>query len=417
MYLTQKNQLRNLPKKDFATLQLLCRLTKNLYNEGLYAVRRYYFQEKQHLRYESNYHACKTSENYALLSTDIAQQTLKLVDRNFKSFFALIKKVKSGSYQFNQVKLPRYLPKDGYAPLLIPRIRVKEDGRFSLPMAPSFKKEHGEIRLQLPERLRDKSIKEVRIHPKSNGRFFEIEYVYEQPSEPRDLDSSKALSIDLGLNNLATCVTSTGASFIIDGKRLKSYNQWYNKENARLQSVKDKHGDKKRVTKKQSLIIRKRNRRINHYMSTAARRIVNYCIENQIGNLVVGYNLDWKRGIEIGKRNNQNFVQVPHGLLRQKLTYLCELYGINYVEQEESYTSKASFFDNDTIPIYNANNPQKHEFSGKRVSRGQYRTASDFVFNADCNGALNILRKSNLLDLTVLQTSGRLDRPQRIRIG
>ena len=416
MYLTQKNQLRNLSKKDFATLQLLCRLTKNFYNEGLYAVRQYYFQNKQYLRYESNYHICKFSDNYALLNTDIAQQTLKLVDRNFKSFFALIKKAKSGSYQFNQVKLPRYLPKDGYAPLLIPRIRVKEDSWFSLPMAPAFKKEHGEIKFQLPERLRDKSIKEVRIHPKSNGCFFEIEYVYELPNEPQNLDNSKAIAIDLGLDNLATCVTSTGASFIIDGKRLKSYNQWYNKENARLQSVKDKQGDKKRVTKKQALITRKRNRQINHYMSTAARRIVNYCIKNQIGNIVVGYNLGWKHGINIGKRNNQNFVQIPHGLLRQKLKYLCEFYGINYVEQEESYTSKASFFDNDEILIYNVNNHRKHEFSGKRISRGQYRTASGLIFNADCNGALNILRKSNLLDLTVLQTSGRLDRPKRIRI-
>jgi IS605 OrfB family transposase len=417
MYLTQKNQLRNLPKQDFVVLQLLCRLTKNLYNEGLYAVRQYYFQEKQYLRYESNYHACKSSENYALLSTDIAQQTLKLVDRNFKSFFALIKKAKSGSYQFNQIKLPHYLPKDGYAPLLIPRIRIKDDGWFSLPMSPAFKKEHGEIRLQLPERLREKTIKEVRIHPKSNGRFFEIEYVYEQQKQPQNLDYTKALAIDLGLDNLATCVTSTGASFIIDGKKLKSYNQWYSKENARLQSIKNKQGDKKRTTKGQAALTRKRNRRVNHYMSTATRRIVNYCIDNQIGNLVVGYNLDWKRGIKIGKRNNQNFVQVPYGLLRQKLSYLCEFYGINYVEQEESYTSKASFFDDDDMPVYNVDNPQDYEFSGKRISRGQYRTANNFVFNADCNGALNILRKSNLLDLSVLQNSCRLDRPRRIRIG
>ncbi len=417
MHLTQKNQLRGLSKQEFATLQLLCRLAKNLYNEGLYAVRQYYFQEKQYLRYESNYHACKSSENYALLSTDIAQQTLKLVDRNFKSFFALIKKAKSGSYQFSQVKMPHYLPKDGYAPLLIPRIRIKGDGWFSLPMSPAFKKEHGEIKLQLPERLRNKTIKEVRIHPKSNGRFFEVEYVYDQPEFYPVLDSAKALSIDLGLDNLATCVASTGASFIIDGKKLKSYNQWFNKENARLQSIKDKQGDKKRTTEKQSLITRKRNRQINHYMSTAARRIINYCVDNQISNLVVGYNIDWKRGIDIGKRNNQNFVQVPHGILRQKLAYLCQLYGINYVEQEESYTSKASFFDDDPIPVYNADNPQDCQFSGKRITRGQYRTSTGTIFNADINGALNILRKSNLIDLTILQSSGCLDQPQRIRIG
>ena len=416
MYLTQKVQLRKLSKQEFLTLQTLCRLSKNLYNEALYSVRQYYFQEKKYLRYESNYHICKSSENYALLNTDIAQQTLKVVDRSFKSFFSLINKAKSGVYQFNQIKLPHYLPKDGYFSLLIPRIRVKS-GWFAIPMSASFKKEYGELKLQVPERLLDKSIKELRIHPRSNGRFFELEFVYEQPVIKTKLDKSKALATDLGLNNLAACVDSTGASFIIDGKKLKSYNQWYNKENARLQSIKDKQGNKKKITKRQAQLTRKHNFRNNHYMSIAARRIINYCIDNQIGNLVVGYNLDWKRDINIGSKNNQQFVQVPHGLLRQKLTYLCELYGINYVEQEESYTSKASFFDNDELPTYNADNPQDYNFSGKRISRGQYRTQSGYIFNADCNGALNILRKSNLIDITVLQNSGCLDQPRRIRIA
>jgi IS605 OrfB family transposase len=244
-----------------------------------------------------------------------------------------------------------------------------------------------------------------------------MEFVYEQPVIQTELDNTKALAIDLGLDNLTTCVDSTGASFIIDGKKLKSYNQWYNKENARLQSIKDKQSNKKKTTKKQVQLTRKRNLRVNHYMSTAARRIINYCIDNQIGNIVVGYNLDWKRDINIGAKNNQQFVQVPHGLLRQKLTYLCELYGINYVEQEESYTSKASFFDNDMLPTYNADNPQEYSFSGRRISRGQYRTQSGYIFNADCNGALNILRKSNLIDITVLQNSGCLDQPRRIRIS
>jgi len=416
MYLTHKVQLRKLPKDDYLKLQLLCRLSKNLYNEGLYSVRQYYFQERQQLRYESNYHICKSSENYALLNTDIAQQALKLVDRDMKSFFALLKKAKLGSYQFSQVRLPHYLPKDGYALLIIPRIRIK-DGWFSVPMSSAFKKEHGAIWLQIPERLLDKTIKEVRIHPRFNGRFFEMEYVYEEPEKHVELDTNKALAIDLGLNNLATCVTNTGASFIIDGKKLKSYNQWYNKENARLQSIKDKQGDKKRTTKKQALITRKRNLRVNHYMSTAARRIVDYCIDNQIGNLVVGYNLDWKRNINIGKSNNQKFVQIPHGLLRQKLEYLCKLNGILYLEQEESYTSKASFFDNDAMPTFNADSPKEYEFSGKRITRGQYRTIAGQIINADCNGALNILRKSNLISLLALQDSGCLDQPQRIQIA
>ena len=157
------------------------------------------------------------------------------------------------------------------------------------------------------------------------------------------MNAEKFLGIDFGLNNLATCVTSDGSAFIVDGKKLKSYNRLYNKENARLQAPKDKQCIRG-ITRRQYLNLRKRNRRVNHALSVAARRIVNYCVENRIGNIVVGYNSDWKREINIGKQNNQNFVQIPHGKLREKLNYLCELYGIRYAEQEESYTSKASFF-------------------------------------------------------------------------
>ena len=145
--------------------------------------------------------------------------------------------------------------------------------------------------------------------------------------------------------------------------------------------------------------LRKRNRRVNQAMSVAARQIVDYCIEDQIENIIVDYNPDWKRELNIGKQNNQNFVQIPHGKLREKLKYLCELYGINYVEQEESYTSKAGFFDNDALPTYSANNPQKYKFSVRRISRGQYKSAKRFVLNADVKSALNILLKCSLISL------------------
>ena len=413
MYLTVKNQLRGLSKHDFDTLRLLCRLSKNLYNEALYSVRQYYFAERKYLRYESNYHACNTSENYQLLHTDIAQQTMKVVDRNFKSFFALIKKAKSGAYQFNQIRLPHYLNQEGYFSLIMPRIRIK-DGFFAIPMSRQFKRERGELRLCVPPNIPSEAVKEVRIHPRNKGRFFEIEFVYERHECDTKLDFSKFLSIDLGLDNLATCVTDDGASFIIDGKQIKSYNRLYNKENARLQSIKDKQGIKG-MTMKQCLNLRKRNRRVHHYMHVAAKGIIDYCLEHHVGTIVCGYNVDWKRNIDIGRRNNQNFVQIPHGKLREILSYQCELNGIHYVEQEESYTSKSSFFDNDDIPIYNADNPQHYEFSGKRITRGQYRTSKGTVLNADVNGALNILRKSNLVSLSALQSSGCVRQPVRIR--
>ncbi len=414
MYRNQKNQVRHLTKQEYVALKTLCRLSKNLYNATLYAIRQYYFTEKKYLRYESAYHALKDNENYKLLNTDIAQQTMKVVDRNFKSFFALINKAKQCDYKFSNIKLPHYLPKDGYFMLIIPRFTVK-DGYFTVPMSNAFKKEFGTVKLPFPKNLDKKQVKEIRIIPKHNCKFFEIDFVYIQEQQTMQLNPNNALGIDLGLDNLATCVTNTGASFIVDGKKLKSINQWYNKENARLQSIKDKQGIKG-LTNRQYRLLTKRNNRVNYYMNKTARIIVNYCIQNNIGNIVVGYNIDWKRNINIGSCNNQNFTQIPHGNLRVKIKSLCERYGINYVEQEESYTSQADFFANDTLPVYNADNPQEYNFSGKRISRGQYRTYQGTIINADCNGALNILRKSNLVDLRVLQARGCLDQPERIRV-
>ena len=414
MYRNQKNQVRHLTKQEYVALKTLCRLSKNLYNATLYAIRQYYFTEKKYLRYESAYHALKDNENYKLLNTDIAQQTMKVVDRNFKSFFALISKAKQCDYKFSNIKLPHYLPKDGYFMLIIPRFTVK-DGYFTVPMSNAFKKEFGTVKLPFPKNLDKKQVKEIRIIPKHNCKFFEIDFVYIQEQQTMQLNPNNALGIDLGLDNLATCVTNTGASFIVDGKKLKSINQWYNKENARLQSIKDKQGIKG-LTNRQYRLLTKRNNRVNYYMNKTARIIVNYCIQNNIGNIVVGYNIDWKRNINIGSCNNQNFTQIPHGNLRVKIKSLCERYGINYVEQEESYTSQADFFANDTLPVYNADNPQEYNFRGKRISRGQYRTYQGTIINADCNGALNILRKSNLVDLRVLQARGCLNQPERIRV-
>ena len=209
--------------------------------------------------------------------------------------------------------------------------------------------------------------------------------------------------------------TNTGKSFILDGKKLKSINQFFNKQNAKLRSIKDKQNIKKQ-TKQQYMISRKRKNRINDYINKTCRYIINYCLANDIGTLVIGYNQSFQCNPRMNKKNNQNFTQMPFGKIREKLEYLCKRYNINYVLQEESYTSKASFFDNDELPIYNMDNPQKYEFSGSRVKRGLYQTKAGYRFNADCNGTLNILRKSNVVDLSILYGRGALDTPKRIRV-
>lgn len=415
MYLTVKQQLKNLSKEDYLNLKGLSHIAKNLYNVAAYNVRQYYFREREYLKYEQNNVLCKENENYKSLNSNMSQQILKEVDGSFKSFFGLLKLAKKGKYDYRSIKLPRYLDKDGFTTMVIGFVRIK-DNILIMPYSNTYKKEHKSIEIKIPPVLLDKKIKEIRIIPKFKARFFEIQYTYEAIETQRKLDNTKALAIDIGLNNLTACVTNEGKSFVIDGKKLKSINQWFNKQNSILQSIKDKQGIKG-ITNKQMIITNNRNNKVNDYINKTCRYIINYCLENNIGNLVIGYNETLQKDINLGKKNNQNFVNIPVGNIKEKLEYLCKLYGINFVKQEESYTSKASFFDNDTIPKYNANVPKKYEFSGKRVKRGLYKTQNGYSFNADINGALNILKKSSVVCLNALYSSGEVDTPVRIRIA
>ena len=415
MYLTVKQQLKHLSKEEYLILRELCHSAKNLYNQAVYNIRQYYFDEGKYLNYVENNKLLKSSENYKILNSNMAQQILKEVDGAFKSFFRLLKLKSKGEYK-EKVKLPNYLPKNSFTTLVVGFVRLNEN-TFILPYSQSYKKNHRPIKINIPPLLLDKNIKEIRIIPKFNARFFEIQYTYQVENEERNLDKNNALAIDLGVNNLATCVTNRGKSFIVDGKKLKSINQWFNKYNAKLQSIKDKQGYGKTLTMKQKYIWNKRNNRVNDYLSKSARIIINYCLENNIGTLVCGYNNDFQRNSDIGKKNNQNFVNIPFSKLQSKLEYLCEFYGIKYVDQEESYTSKASFFDMNIIPEYKEKDNIEYSFSGKRVRRGMYKTLKGYILNADVNGALNILKKSKVVDLEVLYHRGEVDTPVRIRVS
>ena len=416
MYLTVKQQVKHLSKEDYKSIKELCHIAKNLANQAIYNVRQYYFAEGEYLNYEKNYALLKTSDNYKLLNSNMAQQILKEVDGSFKSFFGLLKLAKKGKYSFRDCKLPKYLPKDGYTTLVIGFVRLNGN-KLILPYSNSYSKTHKRVEITIPPILLDKKVKEIRIIPKANARFFEIQYIYEAECVQRNLNTNNALALDLGINNLVTAVSNSGKSFIIDGKKLKSINQWYNKQNARLQSVKDKQHFGRKPTNRQRAICRARNNKVNDYMNKVARKIIDYCIKNDIGTLVVGYNETFQKSSYMGKQNNQSFVNIPYGQLRFKLEYLCELNGITYVKQEESYTSKASFWDKDNIPVYNNDNPQSYVFSGKRIHRGMYQCANGKCLNADVNGALNIMRKSNVVSLNTLYARGEVDTPVRIRIA
>jgi len=421
MYLTVKQQVKHLSRKDFQNLKTLAHAAKNLTNEAIYNIRQHYFQCGEYLNYHQNYRLLRTSPNYRILNSNMAQQILKEVDGTFKSFFGLLKLAKEGKYNRNDIRLPHYLPKDGYTTLVIGFVRLNGN-QLILPYSRQFKQQHEPVVITIPPNLLDKKIKEIRIIPKADARFFEIQYTYEVCEEQRNLNKNHALAIDFGVNNLASCVTSAGKSFLIDGRRLKSINQWFNKENARLQSIKDRQQFGKGRTNRQKTLARKRNNKVNDYLSKTARYIINYCLTQDIGTLVIGYQEAFQRNSRIGKRNNQNFVNIPFGQLCRKLEYLSRLYGIVFVKQEESYTSKASFFDQDIIPMYQREQAGKetfciHSFSGRRIRRGLYETNTGQRLNADINGALNILQKSSVVSLTALYSRGEVDTPVRIRVA
>lgn len=246
----------------------------------------------------------------------------------------------------------------------------------------------------MPSNLSFVNIKEFRIVPRN--KCFYIEYIYKQPDIVVKLDTSKVLGIDHGVNNWLTCVSNVGTSFIIDGKHLKSMNQWFNKQVSTIKEGKPQGF----WNEKLAHITEKRNRQVRDAVNKAARLVINHCLDNQIGLVVFGWNKGQKDGADLGKKNNQKFVQVPTGRLKNRIAQLGEQYGIQFVETEESYTSKASFLDNDVLPNYGEKPVReacpkglRWQSSGNRVKRGLFRTASNFFLNADANGAANILRK------------------------
>ncbi|MBU3161080.1 transposase [Clostridium frigoris] len=413
MYGVQKQQLKDLSAKEYKALKQLCFLSKNMYNVALYSIRQHYFTGKKFLNYFKNYHVCKTNENYELLNSNSAQQIMKVVDASFKSFFALLKLAKAGKYKYSDIRIPGYLPKDGLFEIIFCEFNVATD-KFSVPMSTAFKSLYGKVEITIPPNLKTKSIKKIIILPRNGSRFFEIQWIYEIEEFKGSLNKKNTLAIDLGVDNLCTCTTNCGKAFIIDGKKLKSINQGSNKRNCKLQSIKDKQNII-RTTKSQGNLWNKRGNKVNDYLAKTARLIIDYCITNDIGSLVVGSNKNIQKGVKLGRVNNQNFVNMPIGQLRAKLKYLSKRYKIVFIEQEESYTSKADFLATDSMPVYDVLIKRNYIFSGNRTSRGQYKSSMGIILNADINGSLNIMRKAKIKNICLIYNE--YMNPKRIKIA
>jgi putative transposase len=238
-------------------------------------------------------------------------------------------------------------------------------------------------------------VDQVRIVPR-NGHYV-VEIVYTREPVQAKVDPSFCVGIDLGVTNVAAIASNREglAPRLVNGRPIKAWNQWYNKRMKELKKQLPK-ADRERVTRQMERITNTRNRRINHYLHTASKRIIDFLVANGIGTVIIGKNPLWKQESSMGKRNNQNFVGIPHARFIDMLTYKAALVGIQVEVREESYTSKASFLDLDPIPDYKPNDKEEHIFSGKRIGRRNrlYRTKDGRTICADVNGAYNILRKS-----------------------
>ena len=377
MILTEKHII-NKSDKRWKSLDNICFLSKNLYNSALYYIKKYKEETGKFIRYNQLEREFKINNqsDYRIFPISSSQQTLMLVDKCITSYFKLLSKWKKDNKSLSGCpKFPKY--------------KDKIKGRFiTVFTIDGAKLKNGYIYFPKrsglgPIKTNVQSLKQVRIIPQSS--CYVIEVVYEK-QEKEKIINDDYLSIDLGINNLMTCFdTKNNKSFIVNGKSLKSINQYYNKKKAKLQEHLMKN-HKKYSSNRLNKLTLKRNNKISDYLHKSSRFIVDYCVKEDIGNVVVGYNKEWKNECNMGKKNNQNFVQIPHYKTINMLNYKLILNGINFITNEESYTSKCSALDLEPL------NKQEN-YMGKRTKRGLFISSNGTKINADLNGALNILRK------------------------
>lgn len=380
----------------FPIVDELCWKSKNVYNYGNYIIRQEFInssKEKEQglrenanwIRYNELYHLVKDSDAYRDLKSSASQTTLRKLDKAWKSFFKSIKDYGKNPDKYSgRPKMPSYLP--------------KESGRYECGLNNQcFKIKNGYIRFgwksmsimnntfktHIPE---DAKLIQLRFVPKSDEYIMEVVYEIEVP-EIIDKESNRIASIDLGINNLMTITTNCGIEpLVINGKPLKSINQYYNKKISAMRSdLKLRNGSD--WSNEMQRFTTKRNNKVDDYIHKATKMIVDFCMKNNIDTLVCGYNQGWKQECNMGKKVNQNFVSIPDASIISRLAYKCESAGITFKTVEESYTSGTSFLDEEE--------PIKENYNkSRRVHRGLFIAENGEKINADVNGSYQIMKKA-----------------------
>lgn len=353
----------------------ICFKSKNLYNYVNYLMRKEFIEEGKLKTSAFDYNKILKNEDvFKAMPSKTSQQVIIKLSQNWKSFFKAIKDwSKNKSKYTGKPKLPKYKDKNGRNIVMFDYQQgTFKNGKFKFP----------KTNLYIETNVTKDQFRQIQIVP--YGSCYKISIIYRKPIEPKESYNSNYLAIDLGVDNLATLTNNIGQQpIVINGKVLKSINQFYNKELARLRSYVPNS-----TSKKIQKLNMKRNNKVDTHFHRISRWIVNYAKTFDIDNIVIGRNKDWKRHSKMNKNSNQKFVQLPHEKLIQQIQYKAEELGINVIVVEESYTSKASFIDNDDMV-------KGTEFSGKRISRALYKSSNSSIINADVNGSYNILRKCN----------------------
>jgi len=377
-------QIIHVDKERYKIFIDFSKYSNNLYNYSLYVVKQYYKETGDYIGFKKLYHEVKNNENYKMLPSQCANRIVKLVDQNFRSFFSKLKKKLKGQYD-NRVSSPNFRKKGSLFNIVYTnQFCFIRNNRIDFTKSINYSKlNNTKLYIDFTYKL-DGKMKQILLKPINNGQYFIMYINYEENKKNNPiLNKNKYLSIDLGVDNLCSCVDiSSGHSFILNGKPLKSYNRWYNKKSAERRSeikLKNNLNWCKNLTK----LNVKRSNYIDNYFNQSVNILIKYCLRKNIGNIIFGYNESWKNGTNMGKINNQKFNHIPYLLLKTKLKNKDV---VDVIFQEESYTSKCSFIDKEKI--------ENHEnYLGKRIERGLFKTSSGKLINADINGSANIAKK------------------------
>ena len=381
MNLTEKEIIYPTDER-FDLIKELCHLSKNLYNAALYDVRQYYFENKSYRPWKLQKSIFIKNDNpdYYALQSNLGGEVFKQVGEQFIIFF--------NNKSNKKKKIPKYKDKNGYNLVVFPKLAISKQIEFDETKqiyTYTLCKQSYNLKIQSTKQ----NIKMIKFVYDENNDLIKCFKIYEVEQPKLKKDNSRYFSIDPGLNNIVSIYNNIGIRpLLYNGRPIKSINQYYNKTTAKLRSELPASIKSSKRLKQLSF---KRNNKIGYEMHKISTHIINEAVKNNISKIFIGNNIGWKNEINMGRRTNQNFVNIPHTKLFQQLLYKGALKGIEVIFTEESYTSKASFFDKDYLPKYGESDT--HKFSGRRIYRGLYKDSKGNLWNADLNGGGNIMRK------------------------